>query len=563
MPRIILRKLHITNFGPIENDVVDLESYTFFVGRNNAGKSHYLRAVEVLLSTRKPNREELIRLQNDKTREITIKGEFTGVREYTSLVTASNHRQSIESAIDNNDVLTVVRTFNPNDEDDTIFGIQKLDGSIHNPTGFSANLLKVLPETISIVATADTEDELRNKDNTALSRIKKEVLRSFLDELRLKTRDAVLVLDQFLNDRTSGTRSPRLVQFEGYLRAELTGEFSSVIPSVEFELPDEEVIAKEMKIYLDDGHKSEIEQKGHGLQRAALLALLRVLAKHGSRYLDRPSPIFLIGELETFLHPYAQMLLANTLCNLVDQYQIMTSTHSPFIVSPETIDGYRRVRKDSQNATKSTVFNGSTINAETIRRHLNRRGNLEGLFADRIVLIEGKHDEPFFEKIRKVFGIEFPNNKLTLFIKCDGKEELRQVRKFYKSMGFDDVAIISDLDYLFSGDFNKLAEDCGILNWEHTNALRSYIGWTQEGTPSLETVLRELATRGTPANFELVLSTLKQHRLFTLKRGSPEMYYKNALGNKEGWSTVNSQEDLYDPDELSHLMNNLFVSIDS
>lgn len=41
-------------------------------------------------------------------------------------------------------------------------------------------VIKVLPDPISILATADTVDELKNTQNTALSKLKKEVLTAFL-----------------------------------------------------------------------------------------------------------------------------------------------------------------------------------------------------------------------------------------------------------------------------------------------------------------------------------------------------------------------------------------------
>ena len=88
------------------------------------------------------------------------------------------------------------------------------------------------------------------------------------------------------------------------------GEFENIVSSAEFGIPDETVISKEIRILLDDGHKSEVEQKGHGLQRTTLLDLLKLLARNGKKYQDHPPPIFLIGEVESFLHPYAQKEIA-------------------------------------------------------------------------------------------------------------------------------------------------------------------------------------------------------------------------------------------------------------
>jgi predicted ATP-dependent endonuclease of OLD family len=332
------------------------------------------------------------------------------------------------------------------------------------------------------------------------------------------------------------------------------GEFSEVIPLVQFDLPDEEVIAKEMRIILDDGYPSEIEQKGHGLQRATLLAMLRVLAKHGLRYQERPTPMFLIGEIETFLHPYAQKLLAEAFDSLIDRYQIITSTHSPFIVSPRTITGYRRVRKNATQGTKNIILKDpKSINMDLIKRHLERRGNLEGLFADRIILIEGDHDEGFYDRLKCIFKIPFPSNKFTLFIKGGGKEELRQARKFYLQMGFDDVSIICDVDYLFSNDIIHLFQELG-LDKKIQDGFRKHIDWTGSGDPALDVVVEILKKKGEPKDFDKIVSELAKHRIFVLRKGSPEVYFKNSVGKKSAWEELKSEDDLIDPEYLKNLM---------
>lgn len=554
MSKVFLKKLYIKNCGPIVEDEIVFEPFTYFVGRNNAGKSHYLRAIEILLSSRNPDVNAMIKIQHDKSLPIEIKGYFEGVQNFTGLVSRSNHKEAIDRAIENG-ILQVTRILDPSNTENTMFGIQQADGTVFNPSGFTTNLLKVLPEPIPIFATADTLEELTNKANTALSKLKKEVLISFFEELQQKTKTALVSLDSFLHSEEVGERSSDLMKFEQHLKDELMGEFSEVTPSVVFNLPDEEVIAKEMRIILDDGYPSEIEQKGHGLQRAALLAMLRVLAKHGLRYQDRPTPVFLIGEIETFLHPYAQKLLAKALDSLIDRYQVITSTHSPFIIWPSRITGYRRVTKRDSIGTKNiSVKNPEDINIDLIKRHMERRGNLEGLFADRIILIEGKHDEGFYEKIRTIFNIPFPTNKFTLFVRAGGKEELRQTRKFYREMGFDDVSIICDLDYLFSNDikhlFNELNLDTSVLD-----NFRSHLDWMEKGDPSLELVLDKIKEKGEPQNMDEAVTKLSENRIFVLRKGAPENYCKDSPGQKKSWEDVESENDLIEPEYLKELIS--------
>ena len=134
------------------------------MGRNNAGKSHYVRAIELLLAPKLPEKDEVVKLQRDKTRPIEIEGHFAGVENFTALVTASNHKRAIEERIQGG-VLKVVRTLDPAAEEGagSNIGLRREDGSVYNPAGWTNNLLKILPDTIVIVATADTVEQLKSR----------------------------------------------------------------------------------------------------------------------------------------------------------------------------------------------------------------------------------------------------------------------------------------------------------------------------------------------------------------------------------------------------------------
>ena len=82
--------------------------------------------------------------------------------------------------------------------DDIIQGTYDKDGDIHNPSGFTSNLLKILPKPISVTAIADTAHELSNKSNTVLTKIKKEVMNSFFQNLSIKTKEVLASLDEYL-----------------------------------------------------------------------------------------------------------------------------------------------------------------------------------------------------------------------------------------------------------------------------------------------------------------------------------------------------------------------------
>ncbi len=554
MARVFLKSLRVKNFGPIKDDTILFDDLTFLVGRNNAGKSHYLKAVELLL-TSGIKKEQVLKWQNDKSVPITIEGHFTGVGNFTNLVENSNHKNAIDEAIVNEE-LTIVCILKT---DNITQGIYDQNGGVYNPSGFTGNLLKMLPDAISINAIADTVQELSDKSNTALSKIKKEVLNSFFLNLSIRTKEALSSLDEFLNSNDSSLRSSEINKFEKEFREEFMGEFQNIIPSVEFGIPDETVISKEMRILLDDGHKSEVEQKGHGLQRTTLLALLKLLARNGKKYQDHPPPIFLIGEVESFLHPYAQREIAEALFKMKESYQIITTTHSPFIINSETIRGYRRVVKTVDKGSKNFGGDLSKLDIGLLKRLLERRGNLEGLFADRVILIEGRNDEGSFEKFRTIFKIDKPKNRFTLFIKTEGAKDLRNAIKFYKMMGFDDVSAVSDLDYLFSNNIKYLLEDFN-LDTSLIDYLRKCIGWNKkEGDPDLKYVIQRYEDFSSIREFDLAIKSLENCRFFVFRHGAPESYYRSNQEDKNGWKTLKDESDLLNPEYLKELMTKLLT----
>ena len=54
-----LKSLRVQNFGPIKDDTILFNDLTFLVGRNNAGKYHYLKVVELLLTSRTKKRTDI------------------------------------------------------------------------------------------------------------------------------------------------------------------------------------------------------------------------------------------------------------------------------------------------------------------------------------------------------------------------------------------------------------------------------------------------------------------------------------------------------------------------
>ncbi|NQU35296.1 MAG: AAA family ATPase [Bacteroidetes bacterium] len=97
---------------------------------------------------------------------------------------------------------------------------------------------------------------------------------------------------------------------------------------------------KSVKVYIDDGTETIMDEKGSGMQRAVALAMVQVYAEiirqQPDTELQKPLYLF-IDEPEICMHPKAQEKLFNALLELSRNNQIFIATHSPYFLSSEHV----------------------------------------------------------------------------------------------------------------------------------------------------------------------------------------------------------------------------------
>ena len=173
-----LKKIIIQNFRSITDDEVIFDDFTFFVGKNNYGKSNYLKAIDHLLSFAKTY-SDIKEIQNDNTKPVVIEGWFEGVKDFTHKLKKSKHEEAVEKLLNDKELIGLRLTINTDGKAETL-PVDPQNNNTANPVGWSSNYKKLFPETIFIPATADTADELQEKASTALSKIKKEVMQQIV-----------------------------------------------------------------------------------------------------------------------------------------------------------------------------------------------------------------------------------------------------------------------------------------------------------------------------------------------------------------------------------------------
>lgn len=129
-----------------------------------------------------------------------------------------------------------------------------------------------------------------------------------------------------------------------------------------FEMPDTSSFLKSGYVSISNGNNGEDEtdlaNKGTGLQRAFMLALLQLYARKSTGGFDKPHRItFGLDEPETWLHPRAQIKLIEAVRKISERQQVLLVTHSPYMLqnfNPD--DSAVIIFGDNQNGGRTFTY---------------------------------------------------------------------------------------------------------------------------------------------------------------------------------------------------------------
>ncbi len=143
---------------------------------------------------------------------------------------------------------------------------------------------------------------------------------------------------------------------------------------------------KSAALYVDDGYKSQLSDKGSGIQSAIVIGLFQYYTRAVNTI---TSALLCIEEPELFLHPHARKVISNRLDRFMDgdKHQVILSTHSEeFIRSTDGDLHVVRIRKDA-GGTQAT-----SVNYRAFRPVLLWEKQNELFFADKVIVCAGYHD---------------------------------------------------------------------------------------------------------------------------------------------------------------------------
>lgn len=336
-------------------------------------------------------------------------------------------------------------------------------------TGIKESIQSLLPEPIYIPAVKNLDDDMKTSGGTSFSKI----ISLLLDDIKEDLEDFHKSMDKLnkkLNryvDEDSGElvdhRNEKIKTVESLVESFLKQNFPHVKVELEIPPPQLKTILGTAKLWVDDGSKDQIDNKGDGIKRSLIFALLQTYVKKLEEKVDDESKVkplmFLFEEPELYLHPKSQIILFNTLGRISKKFQVIVATHSAVFFAPGITAKFARVYKESANPKPIGRIESVNFDLEKESSDVFRLAKYEhaeaAFFSSSVVLFEGESDEYFIKHIAKVLNKEwdFDLRNISL-VKCNGKGNFEKFKRFFESFKIN-VFVIGDLDCI-TGGFDKL-----------------------------------------------------------------------------------------------------------
>jgi putative ATP-dependent endonuclease of OLD family len=459
-----ISEVTITNFCSCHDLSVPLAEFNPIVGYNNSGKSNILRAINWLLKKSV--------LQAHMFQDAGAPLWVAGVIENVNLaLLPPNQQQAVTPFLVAGSLK--VRRFQP--VPGCPVGQIRVDVFDHagnrwsdNPAGLDNALAVLFPEPLHIEAMEDAGEDIGKfaaKNTIGL------LLKQVLASIHAQNAQAITAMQGAFSQVSAflagQNRMAEVAQFESDASDAIASFFPGLSLHLNFATPSIEEIFKTSTVTLSDvqGAPRPIASFGHGAQRSAQMALIKLLADMTSAAGGNPGGtiVLLIDEPELCLHPQAIELLRESLLQLSTQnFQVIFSTHSPLLIGHSHALQTLMIYKDANNRTAArqklqsaaTALNDNPAQAEVI---FSLQAAAHLLFSEKVLLVEGKTEMIIVPSLyRTVRGCSYAHNKGCL-VSGSSSSSLLPMMTILRAVGYSPKAL-ADLDFAF-----KVAPNSGLI----------------------------------------------------------------------------------------------------
>lgn len=569
MPHI-LSEITIRNFKSIRNETFELSAFTPLVGYNNAGKSNMLEAIKWLLRKTALSDSSF----HDTALPVEMEGVISGITQAILDQLPENQRTSIQPFLIG-DSLSIKRVQpQPNVGVAQIRLLVKDPANIGtanewraNPTGLDQAIQALFPEPIHIGAMENAEEDVsKSKNTTTIGKLLAEIIGPIQTSYSTQVQTALDGIKDLL-DADGTSRAAELSALDAAVNGKVESFFPGVNIKVHVPTPElKEVFSKgTIKVFENlNPAGRDVSALGHGAQRSIQMALVRHLADIKRDSGEQASnTILLIDEPELYLHPQAIEVLRDALKTLSTQgYQVIFSTHSPFMITSKDVGNTLLIRKNDTHGTHKrnslraaipTVVTTAPSQLELIFS-LSHSSNI--LFSERVILAEGTTENRLLPSIIQKVTTRTIGLHKTALVSMGGSGNTRKAMLVLNTMDIPTKAIV-DLDFalkhgerdgfLTAGDTDVAAIQAHLASIAPTHAITLNAGWPTNSSMSAADAFRLLAREAAiQANLISLKAKMQAAGIYVWTKGTIEDHLGGIAKNETGWANFNARLDTED-----------------
>ncbi len=411
-----ITRIEVENFRSIKKYDFDVSGFNIFVGQNNHGKTNLFEAIDWFDSgkTVDSNYHKYI-----KDNPIKVRIYYDDVQSTLDSLENEGYKNAIKGVLGNDDNFIMEKT-SENDKRAMIVNGE----DVGNPRGFDSALNYFLPKIEYVTTKIRLNDVSGYKTKSPIAEMLSGVLSDVIKR-DPKYREFLNLFDELFNSTGSVFRDS-VSDIEEKVEFYLKKQFSEGT-TVNFRIQDPKLedMLKGFETEVDDGIKTKAENKGDGMQRAIMLAIIQSYADYRKENGIAQNFIFLIDEAELHLHPSAQRALKHALRDIVENGgQVFVNTHSSIFANEkyENQKIYNVKKKDGVSTLTSVEKEQERL--DSIYSLLGGSpGDL--LLPSNFIIVEGQTEYNFLNKIRERFYGENAkcNNIKILFARGDTERQ--------------------------------------------------------------------------------------------------------------------------------------------
>jgi putative ATP-dependent endonuclease of OLD family len=418
-----ISSISIKNFRSIEKIEIDLNQFNVFVGQNNHGKTNFFEAIDWFYGIKYSTDE--VRRRGSGSYAIEVIVTFEDVEKGIERMKNKTSQTKIRDIVDGSSSAKIRRIYEKDDKGgfkDKREIFDPRSSSWKSPTGFSSSINDFLPRLQFIKTENSLKEVSKYGKKTEIGQMLSGVINEILQSEDKEYKEFVEKFqDLFIGDNSKVSKELKTISDS--VRINLQKQFPECTDvSFEVKEPLFDDLLKNFITKVDDGFETTAEEKGDGMQRALMLAIIQTFAEYRKKHEQIKDFIFLVDEAELHLHPTAQRSLKNALLELAEgDDQVLISTHSSVLISDEKdIQSIYQVQKEDH---KTQIEKLDQSEKQDLVYSLLGGHPSDLLLPSNFLVVEGRSEYIFLERVVERFYPEMPNIKI-LYAEGDEKKQV-------------------------------------------------------------------------------------------------------------------------------------------